>query len=373
MPGVRLAEARHRFVIDPPEFGRTWSPAAATAGIAGGWFQQSGPPMHPFRSFVVIAAALGFALVSGQIAASAAKFVVVPPGNTSKSQPPIYWGSQLLTSMGKVKTFSQKYQVVYKLLQNDKALMANIKKSAATYGIDPIHIIGAIVGEHTYNIDTYDTLQEYYVKALLYADNKSMEFEYNGQSAVKLFQKLQFAACEKLTTNYEIWDCRETVWNRSFFGKNVDGHHYPRDRLHRVFFKPMFAGQTFGIGQLSPVAALMVADMVHAKSGFPLLSIDDAAGVYEQIMNPDQSISYVAALIKTSIDMYKKYAGFDISKNPGLTATLYNLGDAATRARELGASNAARVKAGGQPVMPQVNFYGWLINDKESDLRKLLL
>ena len=100
-------------------------------------------------------------------------------------------------------------------------------------------------------------------------------------------------------------------------GKVVDGKLYFRDRLHRVFFKPAFGGQTFGFGQLSPVAALMVTDMVHAKSGRPLLSIDDASQVYEEIMNPDSSLLYVAANIRVSIDMYKRIAGMDISKNPG--------------------------------------------------------
>ena len=68
----------------------------------------------------------------------------------------------------------------------------------------------------------------------------------------------------------------------------------------------------------------------------------------------------------------KRIAGFDISKNPGITATLYNLGDAATRARELRAVNDARAKKGQPPLYPQENFYGWLINDREADLRKLL-
>ncbi|HZP20804.1 MAG TPA: DUF1402 family protein [Bauldia sp.] len=313
------------------------------------------------------------ALAVGTVAASAAtSVIVVPPGNYSKTQPPIYWGSRVLTSMSKIKSFSGKYQRVYALLSSDKKLMANIKKSAAIYGIDPIHIIGAIVGEHTYNIDTYDTLQAYYVKALIYADNKSLQFEYNGQTAAELFKKPQFAPCNAIKSNYEMWDCREVVWTNKFFGKFVDGRLYPRDRLHRVFFKPMFAGQTFGIGQISPVAALMVTDMVHAKGGLPLLDMNNAADIYEQIMNPDTSIQYVAAVIRASIDMYKKYAGYDISKNPGLTATLYNLGDAATRARQLAATNAQRQKAGQPPLPPQENFYGWFINDKEAELRKLL-
>jgi len=134
----------------------------------------------------------------------------------------------------------------------------------------------------------------------------------------------------------------------------------------------MFAGQTFGIGQISPVAALMVTDLVHQKSGLPLLSIDHASEAYAQIMNPDTSLHYVAAEIRVSIDMYKKIAGFDISKNPGLTATLYNLGDAATRARELKAINDDRKAKGLPPQYPSENFYGWFVNSKEAELRKLL-
>ena len=101
-----------------------------------------------------------------------------------------------------------------------------------------------------------------------------------------------------MKSNYEIWDCRQTVWNTQFYGKMVDGKLYPPDRLHRVFFRPAYAGQTFGFGQLSPVAALMVTDVVHAKSGLPLLSIGNASQVYQQIMNPDTSLSYVAANIR---------------------------------------------------------------------------
>ncbi|MCP4382535.1 MAG: DUF1402 family protein, partial [Hyphomicrobiales bacterium] len=166
--------------------------------------------------------------------------------------------------------------------------------------------------------------------------------------------------------------CRQTIWERTFMGRFVDGRKYPRDRLHRVYFGPLFAGQTFGFGQLSPIAALSVTDIVSAKSGLPRLSIDDASTVYQQIMNPESSLHYVAANIKVSIDMYKQIAGFDISQNPGITATLYNLGNAATRARILRAENQKRTASGKRPQYPQENFYGWLINDKEAELRKLL-
>ena len=325
------------------------------------------------RLFAAGATAIAIA-VAGMLVqpvAVAADVIVVPPGNQFKKQPRIYSGSRALTMMGG-GTFKTKYQKVYRLLASDPNLIARIKKVSALYGIDPIHVIGAIVGEHTYNIDTYDTLQTYYVKAMQYVSNDSLVFANRGDTAAELFARPQFAKCNQYKMNYEVWDCRQTTWENVFMGRFVDGKKYPRDRLHRVYFGPAFAGQTFGFGQLSPVAALAVTDIVHAKSGLPLLTIDNAPEVYQNIMNPDTSLHYVAANIKVEIDLYKSIAGFDISQNPGITATLYNLGNAATRARILRAENQKRAKAGKPPMYPQENFYGWFVNDKEAELRKLL-
>jgi hypothetical protein len=325
-----------------------------------------------FLASFVAAAVLVAAIRIAPAASAATDIIVVPPGNQSQKQPKVYAGSKFLTAVRGGGTFDDKYKRVYALLAKDKKLMAKIKKAGSTYGVDPVHIIGAIVGEHTYNIDTFDSLQTYYVKALQYADDQSLKFVYKGESASQLFSRPQFAKCEAVENNYEKWDCRQTVWNRQFMGKIVDGKAFFRDRLHRVYFKPKFGGQTFGFGQLSPIAALMVTDVVHKESGFPLLSVDRPSEVYEQIMNPDASLHYVAAQIRVSIDMYKRIAGFDISQNPGLTATLYNLGDAATRARELRALNEERTAEGKPALYPQENFYGWLVNAKEAELRALL-
>lgn len=329
------------------------------------------------RIFAVCAAVLAalFATTGLGYAAAAAKpaLIVVPADYHAKQQPRVFAGSNLLTAIRGSGGFKEKYAKVYGLLSRDKALIGKIKKAAATYNIDPIHIIGAIVGEHTYNIDTFDTLQAYYVKALEYVSANSVTFAYNGETAANLFARPQFAACQAMKTNYELWDCRQTVWNKSFFGHFVGGRRYPTDRLHRVFFRPAATGMTFGIGQLSPVAALMVTDLTHAKSGLPLLSIDNAPQVYQQIMNPDTSVIYIAAQIRAAIDMYRNIAGFDISQNPGITATLYNLGDAATRARQLRAINEDRKAKGQPPMFPQENFYGWFANEKAPELRKLLM
>ncbi len=301
-----------------------------------------------------------------------ANVIVVPADYHAKTQPKLFAGAIVLTAIRNSGSYEDKYRAIYKLLASDKKLIEEVKKVAALYQLDPLHIIGAIVGEHTYNIDVVNTLDTYYVKALEYASDHSLVFEYKGEKASDLFKRPQFAPCDTLKLDYEIWDCRESVWNKSFYGKIVDGRLYPHDRLHRVFFAPMFSGQSFGLGQLSAVVALSVTDIVHKKSGLPLLSIDNAPQVYQQIMNPDTNIHYIAAEIRASIDEYKKVAGFDISQNPGLTATLYNLGHSASRAAELRALNDARVAKGQPPQYPQENFYGWFINEKLPDLRKLL-
>ena len=80
-------------------------------------------------------------------------------------------------------------------------------------------------------------------------------------------------------------------------------------------------------------------------------------------MDPNISLHYMAAVIQDSIEAYKKVAKVDISTNPGLTATLYNLGDPWSR--------AAKFRRSGTP-WPRENYYGWLVNDRIKDLQGIL-
>jgi Protein of unknown function (DUF1402) len=301
---------------------------------------------------------------------ASADVIPVPPGNRNDKRPKLAFLSVLWTAAHK-GSYEAKYKQIYTMLQRDQRLMSNIKQVSAIYGIDPIFMVGAIVGEHTYNVDGLDSLQGYYVKAAQYAD-LDMSFSYHGESATEFFKRPQFDKCNQYKTNYEVWDCRSIVWQDKFEGKLVGGTLFKKDRLQRVFFAPGIRGQTFGLGQLSPVTALMVNDVVHAKSGLPLLDMDRASQVYQVIMDPNTSIHYMAAQIRISIDLYRNIAGFDITTNPGVVATLYNLGESATRARALRAENDQR-RAKGQPIVyPEENFYGWLVNDRLDELRKLL-
>ena len=290
---------------------------------------------------------------------------VVPAGNRNAEQPNVPGASVRRTKAGKT-SFDAKYEKVRDLLASDKALMDKLKSTARKYGIDPIHMVGAIVGEHTYNVDAYDRLQSYYIKAASYAGN-SFRFGHDGESIADFVDRPEFADCADKKGSYALWSCREGVWNKEFKGKRVDGHSYPNNRFSAVFFQPFYAGQTFGIGQINPLTALMLTDVVSKTSGYKKLDENDAAGVYEAIMDPDISLAYMAASIRQSIDAYKKVAGVDISKNPGLTATLYNVGNPFARAA---AYKARRTSGGGQ--WPEENYYGWLVNDKLAELKGLL-
>jgi hypothetical protein len=306
-------------------------------------------------------------VIAAALVASTANFAMaqtkVEPGNRNVEQPAIPGGSIKRTQQMR-STFEKKYAKALRLLKNDPELSAKIKAVAADYGIDPIHMAGAIIGEHTFNVDAYDRLQSYYVKAVAYLKS-DFDFAFEGEKVSEFVARAQFSECSG--GSYDVWVCRERVWNKEFRGKSVDGVDYPNDRFGRVFFQPYYAGQTFGIGQLNPLTALQMSDVVAKRSGFPDLDAKDAKRVYETIMDPDKTLPYIAAIIKTSIDAYRDVAGFDISDNPGLTATLYNLGDPVGRAAALRAKNGGK----GGSELPQENYYGWFVNEKIDDLKAL--
>ena len=300
------------------------------------------------------------------IPAEAAGLLVVPPGNRNAEQPGVP-GASVRRTKGTNSTFERKYQKVRELLATDTKLMAKIKSVSRAYGVDPIHVIGALVGEHTYNVDAYDGLQSYYVKAASYA-GQSFRFAYDGENVDDFVARPQFAVCNGKSDSYSLWTCREDVWDSAFRGRTVDGKSFPDNRFSAVFFQPFYAGQTFGLGQVNPLTALMLSDLVSSVSGVAKLDEHKAAGVYNAIMDPDLSLAFVAASIRKSIDDYRSIAGMDISGNPGITATLYNVGNSRQRAAALAAKN----RSAGQTVWPEENYYGWLINDKLDDLKSLL-
>lgn len=315
------------------------------------------------RHFFILLTALAGLAVPAQAV------TVVPEGNRHAQQPNVPFGSFVRTRSLK-ETYEHKYEKVLDFLRGDEKLRNKITKVAIDYGIDPVHIAGAIVGEHTYNVDVYDRLQSYYIKAIAYM-TADLSFSYEGTRISDFVKRREFASCNAKSGSYDIWVCRDEVWKEAFAGKTIDGVTYPRKRLSAVFFQPFYAGQTFGIGQLNPLTALEMSDLVHEVSGLPRLSAEDPNGVYKTIMDPDLTLPYVAATIRKSIDAYRDIAGFDISRNPGITATLYNLGNPEERAGALARINRDLALAGKKPKLPQENYYGWLVNNRIDDLRAL--
>lgn len=306
-------------------------------------------------------------LVATVVPADAA--TLVPPGNRFATQPGVPAASASRTRASR-STYEAKYAKVYALLKTDSALRSKIVSISKRYGIDPLHMAGAIVGEHTYNVDAYDRLQTYYVKAVSYLQT-SFSFSYGGEAVGDFVERAQFEKCAGISESYKLWSCRETVWEKDFRNKTVDGKRFPNDRFSAVFFQPFYAGQTFGIGQLNPLTALQMSDLVAKVSGLPKLDHNDAQQVYRTIMDPDLTLNYVAATLKKSIDAYRDIAGYDISKNPGITATLYNVGNPEQRAQALRAENRKRRAAGQAPRLPEENYYGWLVNDRLEELKEL--
>ena len=97
-----------------------------------------------------IATMLGLALalplslpMAGVSIASA--LTVVPPGNRSAEQPVIPGASWRRTKR-KRTTFDAKYERIRDLLASDRRLRARIAEVSGLYGIEPVHVPGALVG-----------------------------------------------------------------------------------------------------------------------------------------------------------------------------------------------------------------------------------
>lgn len=207
-------------------------------------------------------------MIAVALANSAPAFAMqtVPAGNRHAEQPDIP-GASIRRTKGTKSSFDLKYEKVHELLATDRELMSKIRKVSSAYGINPIHVVGAIVGEHTYNVDAYDRLQAYYVKAASYA-GESFRFAYDGESVDEFVARPQFSECKGKSDSYTLWSCREDVWESDFRGKTVGGTSFPNNRFSAVFFQPFYAGQTFGLGQVNPLTALMLSDLVTRVSGY---------------------------------------------------------------------------------------------------------
>ncbi len=307
--------------------------------------------------------------------------MVITKGNTLAEIPPIpevslgRHAAGLMRSEFKndpVAYFKYRYKyVVNKLLKNytnnDFKIREEILRAAKIYEIEPIHIFSAIVAEHVFNFDLMDTMQEYSLKLVQW---KILFTSNNVHPFLNITKCPEMKTCANRQTENDRWHCYIHTYESQFKSKTVCGENFDDKTFVAQFFNPNIAGKTYGVGQLSPVKILSLTDVVHQKSGLDFLSLNDISKVYDAALDPKTTLHYIAAQISLSIQEYRK-AGFDISKNVGLTSTLYNLGFETDRARKLLYANQKNLRENKPIIYPEVNYYGWFVNYIEDDLTLL--
>ncbi|MFN3698551.1 MAG: DUF1402 family protein [Pseudobdellovibrio sp.] len=112
---------------------------------------------------------------------------------------------------------------------------------------------------------------------------------------------------------------------------------------------------SFGLGQISLPAAREAENYLARIENRASKSDSELT---QEIADPMGSIRIAATIIRKVQDDYKNQ-GFDISKDPGILASLYNLGQSEKRAKE--------AKAEGR--LPQVNYFGLFVNKYSQDIR----
>lgn len=262
---------------------------------------------------------------------------------------------------------------LHDLLKN-KTLKQDVLDASVKLSVDPVAILACILGEHTFNVDMYDDIQQYARSALLWAGKWASKFEANGVDLADLIKLPEFKSCNDGKnaggSHALYWNCVAEVWNTTFAGKRVGKVSYPSGGFKWVFFNPLSTGYSYGLGQLDPIRALMVTDLVNRYTGRRIVTVDDPRMIYEDIIDPTSTVYYIAANVRLFTDTYKQVAGFDISKNIGVIASLYNLGAEGGRAAKLYVKNVGALQQGKTLVVPVENYYGFVINEREAVLRK---
>jgi len=293
---------------------------------------------------------------------SARQIIQVPPGNRFVTSP-AYSRSVMKTISERMISPEDRFNGTLAILRSNN--FANVlERIAPQYGVTPIVVLAAIVGEHTFNTGIADFGQGIYMNMI----KGWVSFSSNKKSLATLVREPAFQQCHSLPSSYDIWNCFMSVWDAQYRGRGGNSAY----GMEMAFFDPYFAGHTFGIGQLNPMRALMTADVVAQVRGRAPISIDNPEAVYTAILDTESNVHHMSASLAAIIRTYRKITGFDISTNIGVVATLHNLGGEVRRAQELKKRNDAHL-AKGQPLeWPVENFYGWKMNEKEDVLRQWL-
>jgi hypothetical protein len=321
------------------------------------------------------AGALILGLYVVPVFAGFAKTVIkVPPGNRNAQMPDLpdsTIGRRDARPGKRPRSFDAAYiQAMNKL--NDRGTRETVAQVARIYGVDPVHIFAVLVGEHTFNVGGADTLQNMIMRAAIMGPSWAIQFNNNAVNLGDLLREPIMAGCMAQTSDYYKWECVRVTWESKLRGREYNGvavsGRMPAKSFRSAFFNPIKTGHTYGLGQLDPQKALMLSDIVARYGGLKPLSIDDPADVYSAIIDPTRSLHYTAALVRTIQDFYRDIGGFDITDNPGITATLYNIGFELQRAQKIANVN----RKSHEVVYPEENYYGWAVNAKLEDIRLLV-
>ncbi len=256
-------------------------------------------------------------------------------------------------------------------LRTLKSLKRKIRDAANKFNIDPMHIAGAIAGEHALNVSWVDSMQNTNIQ-------RRMANEWVDQDADNaLFHEMslsQYNECKAIRNDYNFWYCVVNTWYQKKHGRVIQAF-TPQNNAYkefiRTYFNPNGIGKTFGLGQLSPLRALMVSDMVARATGnrIPRISFRNNGNshqAYSDILNDERVVYYTAATIRKSIDAYAEIARFDISRNPGVVATLYNIGNERFHANNRRRENIRNIRDGKSIAPPTSNSFGrWVLQHQD--------
>lgn len=246
-------------------------------------------------------------------------------------------------------------------------LKVEIKRAAKAFGIDPVHVAAAIAGEHAMNVNYRDTVQQYIVQRDTFLDNWVARHDQMEDSLFLMIQEPDFQKCNS-KSDYYYWYCIASAWYKNpkyKSGKWAWGKHAMYRAFTEKFFNPNGIGSTFGVGQMSPLRALMVSNLVASRTNIPRLTFredGDIKSPFYDVLDPKRVVYYIAATVYLGIEIYKQGAHFDISENPGLTATLYNLGAENIKANQRFNATKKVLRSTGQIEYPSTNDLGKWVN-----------
>lgn len=264
-----------------------------------------------------------------------------------------------------LKKLDNKFSTVVATLKKDH-VFEKIAQIAPKYGISPESVAACIIGEHVFNVSIVDSFQSYFISIYSKWLDKHNSIEHVYLDYLKEPEVAKILDSKDLT-DYEKWDTIFDIYNQKYRGRKE----YPNSNFLFTFFNPYGAGLTYGLGQLSPIRVLLTNDIAVKMGHMKKIEPNDTPALYFATLDVDTNINYVSATVVASIVNYKKYANFDISHNIGVIATLYNLGNEKKRAIELEKMNEKLIQENKPIQYPHENFYGWYMNKKENDIKKL--